>query len=71
MVAASQKAVFLPSLCSEWLFSHTTDAANGNSSHGGKSSASSSTPARPGNYSLSPRPSYASGDQGTTHILEL
>ncbi|XP_075849718.1 GREB1-like protein isoform X3 [Microcebus murinus] len=41
------------------------DAANGNSSHGGKSSASSSTPARPGNYSLSPRPSYAAGDQAT------
>ncbi|XP_039073981.1 GREB1-like protein isoform X4 [Hyaena hyaena] len=45
-----------------------TDAANGNSSHGGKSSASSSTPARPGNYSLSPRPSYASGDQATIFI---
>uniref|UniRef100_A0A8C9PZL8 GREB1 like retinoic acid receptor coactivator n=1 Tax=Spermophilus dauricus TaxID=99837 RepID=A0A8C9PZL8_SPEDA len=42
-----------------------TDAANGNSSHGGKSSASSSTPARPGNYSLSPRPSYTSADQAT------
>uniref|UniRef100_A0AC11B3K5 GREB1 like retinoic acid receptor coactivator n=1 Tax=Ovis aries TaxID=9940 RepID=A0AC11B3K5_SHEEP len=45
-----------------------TDAANGNSSHGGKSSASSSTPARPGNYSLSPRPSFASGDQATMFI---
>ncbi|XP_004411268.1 PREDICTED: GREB1-like protein [Odobenus rosmarus divergens] len=45
-----------------------TDAANGNSSHSGKSSASSSTPARPGNYSLSPRPSYASGDQATMFI---
>nr|XP_035935132.1 GREB1-like protein isoform X1 [Halichoerus grypus]XP_035935133.1 GREB1-like protein isoform X1 [Halichoerus grypus]XP_035935134.1 GREB1-like protein isoform X1 [Halichoerus grypus]XP_035935135.1 GREB1-like protein isoform X1 [Halichoerus grypus] len=44
------------------------DAANGNSSHGGKSSASSSTPVRPGNYSLSPRPSYASGDQATMFI---
>ncbi|XP_037364649.1 GREB1-like protein [Talpa occidentalis] len=44
------------------------DAANGNSSHGGKSSASSSTPARPGNYSLSPRPSYASGDQAAMFI---
>ncbi|XP_060469393.2 GREB1-like protein isoform X2 [Panthera onca] len=44
------------------------DAANGNSSHGGKSSASSSTPARPGNYSLSPRPSNASGDQATMFI---
>ncbi|XP_032167080.1 GREB1-like protein isoform X1 [Mustela erminea] len=44
------------------------DAANGNSSHGGKSSAASSTPARPGNYSLSPRPSYASGDQATMFI---
>uniref|UniRef100_A0A9L0JZZ6 GREB1 like retinoic acid receptor coactivator n=1 Tax=Equus asinus TaxID=9793 RepID=A0A9L0JZZ6_EQUAS len=45
-----------------------TDAANGNSSHGGKSSTSSSTPTRPGNYSLSPRPSYASGDQATMFI---
>ncbi|XP_068849670.1 GREB1-like protein isoform X3 [Capricornis sumatraensis] len=45
-----------------------TDAANGNSSHGGKSSASSSMPARPGNYSLSPRPSFASGDQATMFI---
>ncbi|XP_045742908.1 GREB1-like protein [Mirounga angustirostris] len=44
------------------------DAANGNSSHGGKSSASSSTPVRPGNYSSSPRPSYASGDQATMFI---
>uniref|UniRef100_A0A8C0ZQR7 GREB1-like protein n=1 Tax=Castor canadensis TaxID=51338 RepID=A0A8C0ZQR7_CASCN len=44
-----------------------TDAANGNS-HGGKSSASGSTPARPGNYSLSPRPSYASVDQATMFI---
>uniref|UniRef100_A0A2K5CNM1 GREB1 like retinoic acid receptor coactivator n=1 Tax=Aotus nancymaae TaxID=37293 RepID=A0A2K5CNM1_AOTNA len=45
-----------------------TDGANGNSSHGGKGSASSSTPAHPGNYSLSPRPSYASGDQATMFI---
>uniref|UniRef100_A0A673UJ81 GREB1 like retinoic acid receptor coactivator n=1 Tax=Suricata suricatta TaxID=37032 RepID=A0A673UJ81_SURSU len=45
-----------------------TDAANGNSSHGGKSIASSSTPARPGNYSLSPRSSYASRDQATMFI---
>nr|XP_058133505.1 GREB1-like protein isoform X5 [Dasypus novemcinctus] len=45
-----------------------TDAANGNSSHGGKNSASSSTPARPVSYSLSPRPSYASGDQATMFI---
>ncbi|XP_047293783.1 GREB1-like protein isoform X19 [Homo sapiens] len=45
-----------------------TDAANGNSSHGGKGSASSSTPAHTGNYSLSPRPSYASGDQATMFI---
>uniref|UniRef100_A0A671FS37 GREB1 like retinoic acid receptor coactivator n=1 Tax=Rhinolophus ferrumequinum TaxID=59479 RepID=A0A671FS37_RHIFE len=45
-----------------------TDAANGNSSHGGKNSATSSTPVRPGNYSLSPRPSYASGDQATMFI---
>lgn len=49
----------------------TTDAANGNSSHGGKSSASGSTPARPGSYSLSPRPSFASGDQGTTSNLRV
>uniref|UniRef100_A0A8D2AWY9 GREB1 like retinoic acid receptor coactivator n=1 Tax=Sciurus vulgaris TaxID=55149 RepID=A0A8D2AWY9_SCIVU len=42
-----------------------TEAANGNSSHGGKSTASSSTPARPGNYSLSPRPGYTSVDQAT------
>ncbi|XP_036887584.1 GREB1-like protein [Sturnira hondurensis] len=41
------------------------DAANGNTSHGGKSSTSSSTPARPGNFSFSPRTSYASGDQAT------
>ena len=61
----------LPRLCSEWLLFCTTDAANGNSSHGGKSSASSSTPARSGNYSLSPRPSFASGDQGTIPILEF
>nr|XP_055092500.1 GREB1-like protein isoform X3 [Symphalangus syndactylus] len=45
-----------------------TDAANGNSSHGGKGSASSSTPAHTGNYSLSPRPSCASGDQATMFI---
>uniref|UniRef100_A0A8C3W6K5 GREB1 like retinoic acid receptor coactivator n=1 Tax=Catagonus wagneri TaxID=51154 RepID=A0A8C3W6K5_9CETA len=45
-----------------------TDAANGNSSHGGKSSASGSAPARPGSYSLSPRPSFASGDQATMFI---
>ncbi|XP_024894383.1 GREB1-like protein isoform X2 [Pteropus alecto] len=44
------------------------DGANGNGNHGGKSSASSSTPACPGNYSLSPRPSYASGDQATMFI---
>ncbi|KAM9225465.1 GREB1-like protein isoform 1-T1 [Dugong dugon] len=44
------------------------DAANGNSSHGGKSSASGSTPARPLTYSLSPRPSYASGDPATMFI---
>ncbi|XP_059562479.1 GREB1-like protein isoform X2 [Myotis daubentonii] len=42
-----------------------TDAANGNSSQVGKSSTSSSTQARPENYPLSPRPSYASGDQAT------
>ncbi|XP_058133503.1 GREB1-like protein isoform X3 [Dasypus novemcinctus] len=46
----------------------TRNAANGNSSHGGKNSASSSTPARPVSYSLSPRPSYASGDQATMFI---
>ncbi|XP_021120837.1 GREB1-like protein isoform X5 [Heterocephalus glaber] len=42
-----------------------TDAANGNSNLGGKTAASSFTPARPGSYSLSPRPSYASVDQAT------
>ncbi|KAM5222301.1 GREB1-like protein isoform 2-T2 [Ctenodactylus gundi] len=42
-----------------------TDAADGSSSLGGKSSASSSTPARPGGFSLSPRPSYSSMDQAT------
>ncbi|KAF6088062.1 GREB1 like retinoic acid receptor coactivator [Phyllostomus discolor] len=45
-----------------------TDAANGNTSHGGKSSTSSSIPARPGNFSFSPGPSYASGDQATMFI---
>ncbi|XP_006867348.1 PREDICTED: GREB1-like protein [Chrysochloris asiatica] len=45
-----------------------TDAANGNSSHGGKSCASTSTPARPVTYSLPPRPSYASGDPATMFI---
>ncbi|KAF6088069.1 GREB1 like retinoic acid receptor coactivator [Phyllostomus discolor] len=44
------------------------DAANGNTSHGGKSSTSSSIPARPGNFSFSPGPSYASGDQATMFI---
>ncbi|XP_042531211.1 GREB1-like protein [Dipodomys spectabilis] len=44
------------------------EAANGNSSQGGKTSTPSSTPARPGNYSLSPRPSYASADQATMFI---
>ncbi|XP_037661427.1 GREB1-like protein isoform X6 [Choloepus didactylus] len=44
------------------------DAANGNSSHGGKTSTSSSTPVHPGTYSLSPGPSYASGDQATMFI---
>ncbi|XP_076991949.1 GREB1-like protein isoform X3 [Tamandua tetradactyla] len=46
-------------------FQQINYAANGNSSHGGKNSASSSTPAHPVTYSLSPRPSYASGDQAT------
>uniref|UniRef100_A0A8C6WDQ9 Growth regulation by estrogen in breast cancer-like n=1 Tax=Nannospalax galili TaxID=1026970 RepID=A0A8C6WDQ9_NANGA len=45
-----------------------TQIANGTSSHGGKSSASSSTPSRPGNYSLSPRPSYTSIDQANMFI---
>ncbi|XP_058533076.1 GREB1-like protein isoform X2 [Ochotona princeps] len=44
------------------------DAANGNSSHGGKNNASSSTLPHPGNYSVSPRPSYTSGDQATMFI---
>ncbi|XP_004702956.1 GREB1-like protein isoform X3 [Echinops telfairi] len=45
-----------------------TDAANGSSSHAGKSSASSSTPARPVTYSLSPRPGYVSGDPAPMFI---
>uniref|UniRef100_H0W6M8 GREB1 like retinoic acid receptor coactivator n=1 Tax=Cavia porcellus TaxID=10141 RepID=H0W6M8_CAVPO len=45
-----------------------TDAANGNSSHAGKTTAPSFTPARPGSYSLSPRPGYASVDQATMFI---
>ncbi|XP_045152022.1 GREB1-like protein isoform X4 [Echinops telfairi] len=44
------------------------DAANGSSSHAGKSSASSSTPARPVTYSLSPRPGYVSGDPAPMFI---
>ncbi|XP_048219075.1 GREB1-like protein isoform X2 [Perognathus longimembris pacificus] len=44
------------------------DAANGSSSQGGKASIPSSTPAHPGNYPLSPRPSYASADQATMFI---
>ncbi|XP_059102172.1 GREB1-like protein isoform X1 [Peromyscus eremicus] len=45
-----------------------TEAANGTTSHGGKSGTSSSTPSRPGNYSLSPRPSYTSIDQANMFI---
>uniref|UniRef100_A0A8C2QM06 Growth regulation by estrogen in breast cancer-like n=1 Tax=Cricetulus griseus TaxID=10029 RepID=A0A8C2QM06_CRIGR len=45
-----------------------TEAANGTSSHGGKSGSSMSTPSRPGNYSLSPRPSYTSIDQANMFI---
>ncbi|KAL1773732.1 GREB1 isoform X1 [Sigmodon hispidus] len=45
-----------------------TEAANGTSSHGGKNGMSSSTPSRPGNYSLSPRPSYTSIDQANMFI---
>ncbi|XP_021090793.1 GREB1-like protein isoform X1 [Mesocricetus auratus] len=45
-----------------------SEAANGTSSHGGKSGTSSSTPSRPGNYSLSPRPSYTSIDQANMFI---
>ncbi|XP_036060153.1 GREB1-like protein [Onychomys torridus] len=45
-----------------------TEAANGATSHGGKSGTSSSTPSRPGNYSLSPRPSYTSIDQANMFI---
>ncbi|CAK6447768.1 unnamed protein product [Pipistrellus nathusii] len=44
---------------------YAADAANGNTSQGGKSCTPSSAQARPGNYPLSPRPSYASGDQAT------
>ncbi|XP_052597473.1 GREB1-like protein isoform X2 [Peromyscus californicus insignis] len=45
-----------------------TEAANGTTSHGGKIGTSSSTPSRPGNYSLSPRPSYTSIDQANMFI---
>ncbi|XP_055481251.1 GREB1-like protein [Psammomys obesus] len=44
------------------------EAANGTSSHGGKSGTSGSTPSRPGSYSLSPRPSYTSIDQANMFI---
>uniref|UniRef100_A0A4X2LXT0 GREB1 like retinoic acid receptor coactivator n=1 Tax=Vombatus ursinus TaxID=29139 RepID=A0A4X2LXT0_VOMUR len=42
-----------------------TDAANGNSSNGGRTTTSSSTPARPMPHSVSPRPVYAAGDQAS------
>lgn len=45
-----------------------TEAANGTSGHGGKSSSCSSTPSRPGNYSLSPRPTFTSVDQANMFI---
>ncbi|CAO2593210.1 GREB1-like protein [Lemmus lemmus] len=45
-----------------------TEAANGTSSHGGKSGTSSSMPSRSGNYSLSPRPTYTSIDQANMFI---
>lgn len=54
-----------PNLCSDLLPFCSTEAANGTNGHGGKSSTSSSTPSHPGNYSLSPRPTYTSIDQGT------
>ncbi|XP_072460462.1 GREB1-like protein isoform X4 [Notamacropus eugenii] len=41
------------------------DAANGNSSNGGRANMSSSTPARPVPHSVSPRPGYAAGDQAS------
>ncbi|XP_050004774.1 GREB1-like protein isoform X2 [Alexandromys fortis] len=44
------------------------EAANGTSSHGGKSGTSSSMPSRSGNYSLSPRPTYTSIDQANMFI---
>ncbi|KAM4841275.1 GREB1-like protein [Thomomys bottae] len=44
------------------------DAANGNGSQGGKTCVPTSTPARPGSYSLSPRPTYTSADQATMFI---
>nr|XP_048303943.1 GREB1-like protein isoform X2 [Myodes glareolus] len=45
-----------------------TEAANGTTSHGGKSGTSSSMPSRSGNYSLSPRPTYTSIDQANMFI---
>ncbi|EDL86666.1 rCG41248 [Rattus norvegicus] len=45
-----------------------TEAANGTNGHGGKSSTSSSTPSHPGNYSLSPRPTYTPIDQANMFI---
>jgi hypothetical protein len=53
-----------PCPCSDLLPLCSTEAANGTSGHGGKSSSCSSTPSRPGNYSLSPRPTFTSVDQG-------
>lgn len=57
-----------PCPCSDLLPLCSTEAANGTSGHGGKSSSCSSTPSRPGNYSLSPRPTFTSVDQANMFI---
>ncbi|XP_043835563.1 GREB1-like protein [Dromiciops gliroides] len=43
----------------------TSDVANGNSSNGGRTNPSSSTPTRPVPHSVSPRPGFAAGDQAS------
>ncbi|XP_074132456.1 GREB1-like protein isoform X5 [Sminthopsis crassicaudata] len=44
---------------------YASDAVNGNSSNGGRTNTSSSTPARPVPHSVSPRPGFAAGDQAS------
>ncbi|XP_044538958.1 GREB1-like protein [Gracilinanus agilis] len=44
---------------------YTSDAANGNSSNGGRTNPSSSIPTRPVPHSVSPRPGFAAGDQAS------